>query len=94
MKSHLKVKVYSLMTEMTYIRRQEEKWKTHARIARQRQKENSVKYAESNFWSRRLKNFIGRGTANILWQANLEYPNRLFQLLFATSGGHNAFQEI
>lgn len=53
MKSHLKVKVFSLTAEMTYIRRQEDKWKTKARIARQRQKQNSVDYAEKNFWSQR-----------------------------------------
>ena len=62
MKSHLKVKIFSLTTEMTYIRRQEEKWKTKARINRQklaklteikeRDKANqSVMYCESNFWS-------------------------------------------
>lgn len=60
MKSHLKVKVHSLTHEMTYIRRQEEKWKNRARWARQRQKENatekgasSIAYAENNFWSLR-----------------------------------------
>ena len=53
MKSHLKVKVFSLSSEMTYIRRQEEKWKTRARIARQRQKPMSQGYAEANFWSHR-----------------------------------------
>jgi hypothetical protein len=53
MKSHLKVKVFSLSAEMTYIRRQEEKWKTRARIARQRQKPLSQGYAEANFWSHR-----------------------------------------
>lgn len=40
MLSHLKVKVHSLAAEMTYIRRQEEKWKTKARYARQ--KRNAV----------------------------------------------------
>lgn len=53
MKSHLKVKVVSLAAEMTYIRRQELKWKRHAKYARQKQKENSIKYAEANFWSHR-----------------------------------------
>lgn len=51
MKSHLKVKVCSLSMEMTYIRRLEEKWKTKARIARQKAKDTS--YHESNFWSLR-----------------------------------------
>ncbi len=60
MKSHLKVKVHSMSAEMTYIRRQEEKWKNEARYARIRQKEHasekalaSIKYAEDNFWSHR-----------------------------------------
>lgn len=53
MRSHLKVKVFTLAAEMTYIRRQEEKWKTKAKIARARQKQNSVEYAEKNFWSQR-----------------------------------------
>lgn len=51
MRSHLKVKVFSLSAEMTYIRRQEEKWKTRARYARSKQKQQSVIYAEENFWS-------------------------------------------
>src|SRR5579872_2727646 len=51
MKSHLKVKVFSLSAEMTYIRRQEEKWKSRARYARRKQAERSIKYAEANFWS-------------------------------------------
>jgi len=51
-----------MSAEMTYIRRQEIKWKAKARYARQRQKENSVsakpyplqqKYAEDNFWTHR-----------------------------------------
>ncbi len=62
MKSHLKVKVHSLSTEMTYIRRMEDKWKNKAKAARQRQlmaaepKEVAYKallYAEKNFWSLR-----------------------------------------
>lgn len=53
MRSHLKVKVFSLSAEMTYIRKQELKWKNKARIARQRQKETAVQYAENNFWSLR-----------------------------------------
>ncbi len=53
MKSHLKVKVVSLAAEMTYIRRQELKWKNKARYARQKQKQEAVKYAEDNFWSLR-----------------------------------------
>ncbi len=60
MKSHLKVKVHSMSAEMTYIRRQEIKWKNKARYARIRQKEHasektlaSIKYAEDNFWSHR-----------------------------------------
>lgn len=53
MKSHLKVKVFSLSAEMTFIHRQELKWKEKARAARQRQKEQAVKYCEDNFWSHR-----------------------------------------
>lgn len=53
MRSHLKVKVFALAAEMTYIRRQEQKWKDRARFARQKQKSNSVEYAEKNFWSQR-----------------------------------------
>jgi hypothetical protein len=64
MKSHLKVKVFSLSSEMTYIRKQEEKWKNKARLARQRQEiatSSDIKnraiisqnYAETNFWSQR-----------------------------------------
>jgi hypothetical protein len=64
MLSHLKVKVHTLSHEMTYIRRQEEKWKTRARRARERQRflsdpvlvdtatQQSL-YAEANFWSQR-----------------------------------------
>lgn len=63
MRSHLKVKVVSMSMEMTYIRRQEAKWKNKARYARQKQKElliqpevyerasTSQAYAERNFWS-------------------------------------------
>jgi hypothetical protein len=51
MKSHLKVKVFSLSAEMTYIRRQEEKWKTRARRAREKGRDDA--YAFSNFWSQR-----------------------------------------
>jgi hypothetical protein len=51
MKSHLKVKVVSMSMEMTYIRRQEGKWKSRARYARQKQKHDSILYAERNFWS-------------------------------------------
>lgn len=64
MKSHLKVKVFALAAEMTYIRRQEEKWKTRAKYNRQRQKVlsdptkikkavSSLSYAERAFWSHR-----------------------------------------
>ena len=53
MKSHLKVKVFSLAAEMTYIRRQEEKWKTRARLARQKQIDHRVDYATLNFWTNR-----------------------------------------
>jgi hypothetical protein len=58
MKSHLKVKVVSISHEMRYIRRQEEKWKNKARIARQKltkmEKEAGVTtYHEKNFWSLR-----------------------------------------
>lgn len=66
MKSHLKVKVFSLSTEMTYIRRQEEKWKNKARYARQKaadfaktmqavhvEAQNATNYCEANFWSQR-----------------------------------------
>lgn len=58
MKSHLKVKVFALTNEMTYIRRQEEKWKTKARYARKKQEDHAkqtarVQYAEGNFWTQR-----------------------------------------
>lgn len=60
MKSHLKVKVYSLTTEMSYIRRQEEKWKNRARAARLKQKQHAeqthidhIAYATGNFWTLR-----------------------------------------
>jgi len=52
MRSHLKVKVYTLAAEMTYIRRQEEKWKSRARFARQKVV-RSTEYAERAFWSHR-----------------------------------------
>jgi len=56
MKSHLKVKLFSLTHEMTYIRRQEEKWKNKARAARKKQKEHvgyqdKINYHMDNFWS-------------------------------------------
>jgi hypothetical protein len=53
MRSHLQVKVFTLSAEMTYIRRQEEKWKTRARKATAQNK--SVLFARSvdNFWSLR-----------------------------------------
>lgn len=54
MKSHLQVKVVSMSAEMTYIRKQELRWKNRARIARQRHKESSLAYAENNFWSQRF----------------------------------------
>lgn len=60
MKSHLKVKVYTLAQEMSFIHRQEIKWKARAKAARQRQKQQadektaaSILYHESNFWSLR-----------------------------------------
>ena len=56
MKSHLKVKVYSLSAEMAYIHRQEEKWKQKAKWARIRQKAQAdeknlkaIAYCETNF---------------------------------------------
>lgn len=64
MKSHLKVKMFSLSAEMTYIRRQEEKWKTKARIARKKQSElkdikslASLMYADKNFWTHRFHRY-------------------------------------
>ncbi len=51
MKSHLKVKVFSLAAEMTYIRKQEEKWKERARAARAKGRDSA--YHEANFWSQR-----------------------------------------
>lgn len=60
MLSHLKVKVFTMSAEMTYIRRQEEKWKNRARYARQKQagletpsvsSRDPIAYAEANFWS-------------------------------------------
>ncbi len=53
MRTHLQVKVFTLMQEMSYIRRQEEKWKTRARFARQKQKQATLERAESAFWSLR-----------------------------------------
>lgn len=53
MKSHLKVKVYSLSHEMRYIRRQENKWKRRAKFARQKKNDISQSYAENNFWTLR-----------------------------------------
>ena len=64
MKSHLKVKIFSLSAEMTYIRKQELKWKYRARLARLKQQhlsdpiqkekaESQLSYAERNFWSQR-----------------------------------------
>lgn len=53
MKTHLQIKVFTLMQEMTYIRRQEEKWKVRARFARQKQRRASVEKAEATFWSMR-----------------------------------------
>lgn len=53
MRSHLKVKVFALSAEMTFIRKQEEKWKLRAKYARQKQNEQSAAYAEKNFWSQR-----------------------------------------
>lgn len=57
MKSHLKVKVFSLSQEMTYIRRQEEKWKDKARNARKKQKDLAIKYCEQNFWSQQVHRY-------------------------------------
>jgi len=51
MRSHLQIKVFSLTAEMTYIRRQEEKWKSRARRAREKGRDDS--YAFKNFWSQR-----------------------------------------
>lgn len=54
MKTHLKVKVVSLAAEMTYIRRQELKWKKRAKLGRLNADKNvSVVYAEKAFWSLR-----------------------------------------
>lgn len=53
MRTHLQVKVFTLMQEMSYIRRKEEKWKTRARIARKNQKQSSQDRAEAAFWSLR-----------------------------------------
>lgn len=58
MLSHLKVKVFTMSAEMTYIRRQEEKWKNRARWARKQVEHRAehaarVQYAEQNFWSQR-----------------------------------------
>lgn len=51
MRSHLKVKVFTLSAEMTYIRRQELKWKERARLARTKAK--GTDHLEANFWSLR-----------------------------------------
>jgi hypothetical protein len=58
MKSHLKVKVMSMSSEMTFIRRQERKWKKRAWLARKkidhlREHASRITYAENNFWSLR-----------------------------------------
>lgn len=53
MKSHLKVKVYSLSHEMRYIRRLENKWKRRAKFARQKKNDVSQSYSENNFWTLR-----------------------------------------
>jgi hypothetical protein len=72
MLSHLKVKVFSLSAEMTYIRRQEEKWKTKARLARLKRDAtitkdgwnddqvnagNKLQYAYDNFWPHRTHRY-------------------------------------
>lgn len=44
MKSHLKVKVFALSAEMTYIRRQEAKWKNRARYARLKGKSDAYQH--------------------------------------------------
>lgn len=51
MRSHLKVKVFTLAAEMTYIRRQEEKWKNRARYARSKVRDTT--YQDNAFWSHR-----------------------------------------
>lgn len=70
MKSHLKVKVVSMSAEMTYIRRQEAKWKARAKYARQKQKQQSVEYAEKNFWSHHEHRYVLKVEARI---AHLAY---------------------
>jgi hypothetical protein len=44
MKSHLKVKVFALSAEMTYIRRQEAKWKNRARYARSKGRSDAYQH--------------------------------------------------
>lgn len=51
MRSHLKVKVFTLSAEMTYIHRQEIKWKKRAKFARE--KFGNATKAEIQFWSHR-----------------------------------------
>lgn len=63
MRSHLQVKVFSLTAEMTYIRKQEERWKTRARKAREKGRHQFVEYAESNFWSQRYHRTALKGQA-------------------------------
>lgn len=65
MKSHLKVKVVSMSAEMTYIRRQEEKWKVKAKLAKAKAEflnqelDKATKYVDKagyaavNFWTLR-----------------------------------------
>jgi hypothetical protein len=68
MKSHLKVKVFSLCSEMTYIRRQELKWKEKARVARLKAKEgkkSNPEYCEQNFWSQRYHRYDLKKAARI-----------------------------
>lgn len=63
MKSHLQVKVYSMSAEMSYIRRKEEQWKNRARYARQKQKQQSIDYAEKAFWSLRCHRMVMKSEA-------------------------------
>ena len=54
MRSHQQIKVFSLTAEMTYIRRQELKWKKRAKLGRiNASKYASVAHAEKAFWTLR-----------------------------------------
>lgn len=82
MRSHLKVKVFTLSAEMTYIRRQEEKWKERARYARQ--KFNNATLAEKQFQSHQTHRY------------HLKYDARITHLAYGCLRGipYSAMEHI